>query len=289
MTANTENLTLAAEPFAHQGPVMGVGSGALFASVLSGDCLQVMATLEAGSIDAIITDLPYGTTACKWDAVIPFAPLWEQVRRVLKPNGVFVTTASQPFTTALIASNLAAFKYCWVWDKMGGGAFVIAKRRPMQTHEDIVVFCDGKNTYNPQMEDADEKNVRPINGGSSGGNTVPVAGGVAKSAPGYDPKKRFPKTVIRRSRYGAECNSVNRVHPTQKPVELMRYLVRTYTNPGDTVLDPCCGSGTTGVAAQMEGRNCVLIEREEKYLETTRQRLLANDKVSHDAPPLKRQ
>lgn len=251
-------------------------SGDLFTSVLSGDCLQVMATLEAGSIDAIITDLPYGTTACKWDAVIPFAPLWEQVRRVLKPNGVFVTTASQPFTTSLISSNLAGFKYCWVWDKMGGGAFVIAKHRPMQTHEDIVVFCDGKPTYNPQMEDADEKNVRPINGGSSGGNTVPVAGGVAKSASGYDPKKRFPKTVIRRSRYEAECNSVNRVHPTQKPVELMRYLIRTYTNPGDTVLDPCCGSGTTGVAAQAEGRNCVLIEREEKYLEITRQRLLAN-------------
>lgn len=230
-----------------------------------------MATLEAGSIDAIITDLPYGTTACKWDAVIPFVPLWEQVRRVLKPNGVFVTTASQPFTALLVVSNLDAFKYEVIWEKDKPSDFALAARRTMKYHESVLVFCWGRETYNPQMTIGEPnhsvgKGVRKkVN--ESGANTSIVT----NKLDGW----KHPKSVMRFNREPAP------IHPTQKPVELMRYLVRTYTNPGDTILDPCCGSGTTGVAAMLDGRNCVLIEREEKHLEITRQRLLANHSISH--------
>jgi len=270
MTANNENLPLSAEPSAYQWPVMGVGSGALFASVLSGDCLQVMATLEAGSIDAIITDLPYGTTACKWDAVIPFAPLWEQVRRALKPNGVFVTTASQPFTSALVMSNPTQFKHEWIWEKSKASNFLLARKQPLKAHESIVVFSPGTPAYYPQ------KTVgKPFKGAgrSKKGSQTELVNTVPTPTFRNDNNgDRFPRSV----QYFVTAESEGCMHPTQKPLELMRYLVRTYTNPGDTVLDPCCGSGTTGVAAQAEGRNCVLIEREEKYLEITRQRLLAN-------------
>lgn len=247
---------------------VAVGSGALFASVLSGDCLQVMATLEAESIDAIITDLPYGTTACKWDAVIPFESLWEQVRRVLKPNGVFVTTASQPFTSALVMSNTKDFRYCWVWEKSVGTGFLDAKKKPLRCHEDVVVFYRERPTYNPQKWQGEKnhgcktsvRKTKSVHAGDYGRPEPDLSG------------MKYPRSVVKFSKHSASEN----LHPTQKPVELMRYLIRTYTNPGDTVLDPCCGSGTTGVAAQLEGRNCVLIEREEKYLEITRQRLLAN-------------
>lgn len=268
MTAKTENLPPVTNPSAHQGLVMGVGSGDLFASVLSGDCLQVMATLEAGSIDAIITDLPYGTTACKWDAVIPFAPLWEQVRRVLKQNGVFVTTASQPFTSALVMSNPTQFKHEWIWKKDKSGNIAVLKYQPAKVHESVIVFGMGASRYNPQMEIRPETNRR---NNAPRTNKVGIQGDKPfhiEHSRGADPVK-YPTSV-------KEYNCVrNGQHPTQKPVELLRYLIRTYTNPGDTVLDPCCGSGTTGVAAQLERRNCVLIEREEKYLEITRQRLLA--------------
>jgi site-specific DNA-methyltransferase (adenine-specific) len=250
-----------------------IQTGAWLDTIMCGDCLNEMPKIPAQSVDVIISDLPYGTTACKWDSVIPFESLWSEWKRLLKPNSAIVLMAMQPFTTMMIASNIEAFKYCWVWDKMGGGAFVIAKHRPMQTHEDVVVFGFGKMTYNPQMEEAEQKNIRPVNLGSSGGSTVPVAGGVAKSAFGYDPKKRYPRTVIRESRYGAECNSINRVHPTQKPLSLMRYFVRTYTNPGDVILDPCCGSGTTCIAAIQENRHYIGIEKETNFVEITRQRI----------------
>lgn len=261
-----------------------VGSGDLFASVLSGDCLQVMATLEAGSIDAIITDLPYGTTACKWDAVIPFAPMWEQVRRVLKPNGAFVTTASQPFTTLLIASNLDWFKYEWIWEKSKGCNFTHAKNMPIKFHENIVVFSGAKighkcqlgtrrMTYNPQgLVKVDRHWSRPQK--YENGHNLRRESHKLDRIIEFE---NYPRSLIK---IGNSDNRERGEHPTQKPVELMRYLIRTYTNPGDTVLDPCCGSGTTGVAAQLEGRNCVLIEREEKYLEITRQRLLANEKLT---------
>lgn len=245
----------------------------LLNTIIHGDCLEEMTKIASHSVDAIISDPPYGITDCKWDSVIPLAPMWAEFKRIIKPNGAIVLTASQPFTSVLIASNLTAFKYCWVWDKMRGGAFVLCKHRPMQTHEDIAVFGFGKVTYNPQMEAAEPKNVRPVNRGSSGGSTILVASGVAKSADGYDPQKRYPRTVIRQSSYGSECNSINRVHPTQKPEALMRYLVRTYTNHGDVILDPCCGSGTTCVAARQEGRKFIGIEKDAGYAENSTKRI----------------
>lgn len=229
-----------------------------------------MATLEARSIDAIITDLPYGTTACKWDAVIPFAPLWEQVRRALKPKGVFVTTARHPFGAQLIVSNLAEFRHEWIWKKDKAGNFAAAKYQPLAMHESVLVFGATSANYYAQKTIRDKPIIRgkssqkgaDVNAASS----TPFGGHVRKVF-----NDRCPSSVI--SGFGTVRKTQ---HPTEKPVELMRYLIRTYTKPGDTVLDPCCGSGTTGVAARAEGRNCVLIEREEKYLEITRQRLLAN-------------
>jgi DNA modification methylase len=238
-------------------------------SLFLGDCLQVMATLEAGSIDAIITDLPYGTTACKWDVVIPFAPLWEQVRRVLKPNGVFVTTASQPFTTALINSNLAEFRYEMIWDKDRPTGFALANKQPLKVHENICVFYRSQPTYNPQKTKGRPNNAQTK--GNKGGGTLtgngsqPILGKTVVDLSG----DKFPVSIIYEKRGGASTT----VHPTQKPLELMRYMVRTYTNPGDVVLDPCMGSGTTCLAAKLEGRGYVGIEREPKYFETAKTRI----------------
>lgn len=272
MTANTENLPLATESSAHQESVIGVGSGALFASVLSGDCLQVMETLEAGSIDAIISDPPYGTTYAKWDCDVPLPELWSAWKRVLKPGGAIVLTASQPFTSALVMSNPRWFRCEWIWDKVNAANFANAKRQPMKTHESVLVFGERQTTYNPQKVPGAKNHVQ----GKSTVNaseTRLINGRVEDDLSGM----KYPKSIQTFAKHSSQCG----LHPTQKPVDLMRYLVRTYTNPGETVLDCFAGSGTTGVAAQAEGRNCVLIEREEKYLEITRQRLLTNTKTCH--------
>jgi site-specific DNA-methyltransferase (adenine-specific) len=230
--------------------------------LLQGDCIEVMKTLPAQSVEAIITDLPYGTTACAWDEVIPFAPMWEQVKRVLKPRGVFVTTASQPFTSKLVMSNLEWFKYCWVWDKVKMGNFLTAKIKPLMSHEDICVFSSGntancsKNnmSYFPQME----KRYKPRQYKKEANselyarkNTISIE---------YKSNVKYPKSILRFDR-----GRTGMVHPTQKPVSLYEYLILTYTNPGDTVLDICAGSGTTGEAAIKTGRNCILIEKKPEY------------------------
>lgn len=235
-----------------------------------------MESLPDGCAQAIITDLPYGTTACKWDSVIPFAPMWKQVRRVLKLNGVFVTTASQPFTTALIASNLTSFKYCWTWNKGKAGNFAIAKTQPLRVTEDIVVFAFGRPTYNPQMTAALTANKRPRNrsyAAKDDGTTHGIASGVFKVSESHNEDMRHPTSLLNFKSTEGECNNLNRVHPTQKPVDLMRYLVRTYTNPGDTILDMCCGSGTTLVAAHLEGRHFIGGDSDAGYVEKARERL----------------
>ncbi len=221
--------------------------------ILLGDGLEYMATLEAGSIDAIITDLPYGTTACAWDEIIPFAPMWDAVKRVLKPRGVFVTTASQPFTSALVMSSPEWFKYTWVWEKARPTGFQFAKYAPMREHEDIVVFAKSSPQYNPQTTTKRRpvKKRYPTVKSKSSNMTS------SKIAEGYWTQDN-PKTIIRIPQERGE-------HPTQKPVPLYAYLIRTYTNPGDTVLDFCCGSGTTGVAAIKEGRNFLGAELDSGY------------------------
>jgi len=231
--------------------------------IINGDCLEEMAKLPPASVDAIISDLPYGTTACKWDSVIPFAPMWAEFKRLIKPNGAIVLTASQPFTSALVMSNIKDFRYCWIWDKMVGRGHLVAKKRPMCRHEDVCVFYSSPPSYNPIMT----KREKPIRGKECARTTI--MGGVSK---GYSATytHKYPQTIIS---LASEGNSLKK-HPTQKPVALMRYLVQTYTNSGDVILDPCCGSGTTCVAAKLDGRRYIGIEKDKAYAEISKQRLL---------------
>jgi site-specific DNA-methyltransferase (adenine-specific) len=235
-------------------------------AVLCGDCLVEMTKLPAQSVDAIISDLPYGTTACKWDTVIPFAALWDAWKRLLKPNSAIVLTASQPFTSALVMSNVKAFRHEWIWKKDKGGNIAVLKYQPAKVHESVLVFGFESPRYNPQMEVRPEANRR---------NNAPRTNrcGVQGDKPFHVERSRGADAV----KYPTSVKEYNcvrgGVHPTQKPIELMRYLVRTYTNPGDVVLDPCCGSGTTLLAAKIEGRRYVGIEKEAHYAEITKTRL----------------
>jgi site-specific DNA-methyltransferase (adenine-specific) len=230
--------------------------------LMHGDCLEMMKLIPDGSVDMVLADPPYGTTACKWDTVIPLEAMWKQLKRVIKPNGAIVMTASQPFTTTLISSNMKMFKYCLVWDKKFGIP-AHARYRPMKTFEDLIIFCNGKTNYNPQMIKRD----KPI---KSGGNKCN-----SKSAPmGRDLEfkktytKKFPVSILEFKR-----DLGRTVHPTQKPVALMEYLIRTYTNEGDTVLDFTMGSGTTGVACVNTGRKFIGIELDQGYFDIATQRI----------------
>ena len=218
----------------------------------NGDCLQVLPSIPSGSIDAIITDLPYGTTACAWDEVIPFADMWKEVKRVLKSDGVFVTTASQPFTSALIMSNPSWFKYEWIWDKRLAGNAMNSNYQPLKIHENIVVFSAKGHTYNPQMR---RGRLRTKLTNATWKSTFGTQQSVATKNDTYKPTSILDFSVPR----------VGRKHPTQKSVDLFRYLVRTYSNEGETILDFCMGVGTTIEAAITEGRYPIGIEREREY------------------------
>jgi len=218
----------------------------------NGDCLQVMPSIPSGSIDAIITDLPYGTTACAWDEVIPFADMWKEVKRVLKSDGVFVTTASQPFTSALIMSNPSWFKYEWIWDKRLAGNAMNSNYQPLKIHENIVVFSAKGHTYNPQMR---RGRLRTKLTNTTWKSTFGTQQSAATKNDIYKPTSILDFSVPR----------VGREHPTQKSVDLFRYLIRTYSNEGETILDFCMGIGTTIEAAEIEGRNSIGIEREREY------------------------
>lgn len=228
-----------------------------------GDCLQVMKSISDKSIDAIICDLPYGTTACKWDSVIPFEPLWAQYKRIIKDNGAIVLTASQPFTSALVMSNAKMFKHNWVWDKVRGVGFQIAKYRPMMRSEDILVFCKGKLNYFPIMTPK-EKIKKSKCYGSSDSNPLKYNDGIIREY-----THSYPTNILEFS----NASQKGKVHPTQKPVALMEYLVKTYTNENDTVLDNCMGSGTTGVACKNLGRKFIGIEQDTNYFEVAKQRI----------------
>ena len=216
-----------------------------------------------------------GTTACRWDSVIPFDKMWERLNKLIKPNGAIVLFGSQPFTSELIHSNIKNYKHYWIWDKEICGAFALAKKRPMIVTEEILVFSKNNNriNYYPIMEDAIPKNIRPINLGSSVSEATPVSSGIAKSDKNYNPKKRYPKNIIKYSKYNKECNQLNRVHPTQKPVEVLEYLIKTYTNENELVLDFTMGSGSTGVACMNTNRKFVGIELDEKYFNIAKERI----------------
>ena len=218
--------------------------------LLHGDCLEWMAALPDGSVDMVLADPPYGTTACKWDSVIPLGPMWEQLKRVVKPNGAIVMTAAQPFTTTLIASNMEMFKYCWVWEKNFKTGHLNAKKQPMRSTEDVSVFYSKQCTYNPQGLVVHGK----LKNRGAGARTNRPCGAVnMQSHTGY------PDQVLKFDR------DKSFLHPTQKPVALMEYLIKTYTNEGETVLDFTMGSGTTGVAAVNTGRRFIGVELDPDY------------------------
>ena len=225
-------------------------------ALIHADCLDAMRALPDASVDMVLCDLPYGTTACKWDSVIPFEPLWAHYKRVIKRNGAIVLTASQPFTTALISSNMGMFRYEWIWEKTNAVDFAMAKKRARKMHENVCVFSEGQTTYNPQMQIGKPYTDKPrARSNNVHGSNMPNLGIVNSGT-------RYPSSVVKISN-----GNNNMVHPTQKPVALMEYLIRTYTNEGETVLDNTMGSGTTGVACENTGRRFIGIERDPTYFD----------------------
>ena len=232
--------------------------------LIQGNCLEVMKDIPDGSIDMILTDPPYGTTACKWDSVIPFEPMWEQLRRIIKPNGAIVLFGSQPFTSALVMSNPKMFKYDWVWNKRMATGFLDAKKRPLKVHENILVFYEKLPKYNPIFTNG-KPYTRPEPTKLFNGYRQDLLKVATTNVSG----KRYPKTIIDIS----NANQRGKVHPTQKPVALLEYLIKTYTNEGETVLDFTMGSGSTGVAAKNLNRNFIGIELDEEYFEIAKKRI----------------
>jgi len=238
--------------------------------LFKGDCLELMKSIPDGSIDAIITDPPYGTTACKWDSVIPFDLMWGQLNRIIKPNSAIVLFGSEPFSSALRMSNINNYKYDWYWNKKFGGNFVQAKRMPLKSIECVSVFSNGGKMpkYIPKMLLRDT----PIKqGGTKTSDAIPI-----KNNKETHTKKtythKYPLTLMD---YPKELGQT--VHPTQKPIPLMEYLIKTYTNEGELILDFTMGSGSTMVACQNTNRNGIGIEQDDKYFEIAKQRIKQNE------------
>jgi site-specific DNA-methyltransferase (adenine-specific) len=239
-------------------------------TVLNIDCLEGMKMIPDKNIDMILCDLPYGTTACKWDVIIPFEPLWKHYERIIKDNGAIVLTASQPFTSMLVCSNLKLFKYSIVWKKTSNTGFAQAPYCFMKMHEDVVVFSSGgcsKNAkkrmvFNPQNLIYKPRLVKGIKATASEHRLRKT-----DQKDFISEWTNYPKSVIEIS------NDKEKLHPTQKPIALLEYLIKTYTNEGQTVLDNCAGSGTTAIACMNTNRNYILMEKEEKYFNIIRERI----------------
>ena len=237
-------------------------------NLMQGDCLERMKEIPDGSVDMVLTDPPYGTTACKWDSIIPLEPMWEQLKRVIKPNGAIVMTASQPFTTTIIASNTGMFKYEWIWEKSNGTNFLNTKFQPFKVHENVLVFGSMATSYS-------KKGTLSYNPQKTKGEPYELTRGKGKMKFHQDPCKqpasknngdRMPRSVQR-------VNEERGLHPTQKPVALMEYLIKTYANEGETVLDFTMGSGTTGVACVNLGRDFIGIEMDDDYFRIASDRI----------------
>lgn len=239
-------------------------------TIYNKDCIAGMKEIREKSIDLILTDLPYGVTDCEWDNIIPFADMWEQYNRIIKDNGAIVLFSVQPFTTKLIQSNLKNFKYCWYWKKNNKTGFTFAKYQPMRCIEDICVFYKQAPTYNPQ-------GVKKIEGGrvrqkkDTGKDSVYKRSTLTKAF-----KQQFTNYPVHLLEFTNEAaGNKNRLHPTQKPLALCEYLIKTYTNAGDVVLDSCAGSGTTLLAAKNTGRAFIGFEKSKHYYNITLERLQA--------------
>lgn len=240
-----------------------------------GDCLNIMNDIPDHSIDMVLCDLPYGITSCSWDVVIPFEPLWEQYHRICKEHSPIVLFGREPFTSMMVCSNIKNYKHKWVWNKKQSGSFFNAKLMPLQIEEDIIVFSPNYNTTT-RMGGGNTVNYFPImrkgkmrkRGGAS---TIPkfVVCGLKENYSNYS-DMYYPTNILE---FQNCSHKEDRVHPTQKPVELCEYLIRTYTKENDTVLDNCMGSGTTGVACLHTDRNFIGIEKEQKYFETAQKRI----------------
>lgn len=260
--------------------------------IKQGDCLELMRSIPDKSIDMILADLPYGTTACSWDTIIPFEPLWDNYKRIIKPNGCIALFGSEPFSSYLRLSNIKQYKYDWVWNKGRGGSVFNAALKPFVVNENISIFSEGKTSngnknnmrYFPIIQDAEIENIRPINKGSKMGVSIYDNRKIKKlaiSKNGYDKTKRFPKNILNISSYENECNSLNRLHDTQKPISLLSYLIKTYTLENETVLDNTMGSGSTGVACIRTNRNFIGYEKDSNYYSIAEKRILEEiDKTS---------
>lgn len=225
----------------------------------NGDCLELMKNIADKSVDMILCDLPYGTTRNKWDSIIPFEPLWEQYNRIIKDNGAIVLNYQQPFTTELIFSNKKNFKYCWTWYKKQCSGFLNAKKQPLRNCEDIAVFYKKQCTYNPIMRKG-KKQLKATGKQSSNYNKF-------EYNPHYS-EIYYPTTMLE-----IPLPRFKNGHPTQKPVALLEYLINTYTNESETVLDNCMGSGSTGVACVNTNRNFIGIELEKNYFNIAKERI----------------
>ncbi|WP_417786734.1 DNA-methyltransferase [Stutzerimonas xanthomarina] len=231
--------------------------------LMLGDCLERMKEIESGTVDMILADLPYGTTQCAWDVLIPFEPLWAEYLRVARPDAAIVLTAAQPFTAQLVMSQPGLFKYEWIWEKGAATGFLNAKKQPLRAHESALVFYRKQPTYNPQMTTGHERKT------SSRKSVNSECYGKALQLTDYDSTERYPRSV----QFFSSDKQLGSYHPTQKPVALMEYLIRTYAVPGMTVLDNTMGSGTTGVAALRCGCDFIGIELDPSHYETASARI----------------
>lgn len=239
--------------------------------LIQGDCLEVMRDLadDGVKVDLVLTDPPYGTTKCKWDSIIPFEPMWECLNSLTYDNTPIVLFGSEPFSSTLRMSNIKNYKYDWIWNKERGTNFLNANKAPLPSHEEILVFYKKPPYYNPQKRFVGIKNKKPI----ISKLTHKTYGKVNKQIPYIDEGYRFPLTVINCNKYKTEANNTKNLHPTQKPVSLLSYLVKTYTQEGGAVLDFTMGSGSTGVACLQTNRNFIGIELDETYFKIAEQRI----------------
>lgn len=233
-----------------------------------GDCLEVMKSIPDGSVDMVLTDPPYGTTKCKWDSVIDFDLMWAELKRIIKPNGAICLFGSEPFSSALRMSNIKQYKYDWKWDKVVGSNYVQAKKQPLRVFEDVIIFYQKQPKYNPQMTKRKSKDVRKS--GMSKDNSI---NGLTKMSGVFTGKYKYPVNKIEVNKLKNELNSRYLLHPTQKPVALLEYLIKTYTDESETVLDFTMGVGSTGVAAVNTNRNFIGIELGSNYFKIAEDRI----------------
>ena len=237
-----------------------------------GDCLDIMKDIPDKSIDMILCDLPYGTTSCSWDVIIPFDKMWEQYERIVKDKSPIVLTASQPFTSLLVHSRLDFFKHEWIWQKSAGSNFAALKYQPMKEHESVLVFCKNSPNYFPIMEKrkgSGASRVKYSQKTSKRGEVYGSSEYTGWEGGYYDADSRYPSSI----QFFNNREITRGLHPTQKPVDLFSYLIKTYTKEGDIILDNCAGSGTTGVSAETLKRRYILIEKEDKYCQIIKDRI----------------